>query len=205
MWYQASFAPCAPSYWHPGQPLRLYSFHRLIGCPVGGCPLPRAFEAIAPQCQLALPIHVLSRLQSMRLLYFSLGCPKLCWRKKGHCLYTWGCSSHSAHCPWPMVPTGDDVWTTVHILGMQWLQPKEWLEDVLFYVYTVKFWQVNITWSENKLLFIFSCISQVSLALWSFSIKPSNSPCWTESLEASIHTWYNGWCSIMSNDVVDIR
>lgn len=68
----------------------------------------------------------------MYLLYFSLDCPKLYQRKKGHCVYKWDCSSHSAHSPWTIVPTGGDIWTTVHILGTQWLQPKEWLEEVLF-------------------------------------------------------------------------
>lgn len=105
-----------------------------------------------------------------------------------------------------MVHTGCGIWTAVHILGIQWLQPKECLEDVLFDAHIIKFWWVNITWSEKQIIVhIFLRKLGKTCLCGHLQWNSAATLVFTESLEASIHKWYNGWCSVMSNDVVDVK
>ena len=55
----------------------------------------------------------------------------------------------------------------VHILRMQWLQ-KTWLEDMLFYVYAIKFWMANLMGPENKFLSTFSLLTLGKSCVYGF-------------------------------------
>lgn len=105
--------------------------------------------------------------------------------------------------PLPIVPISCGIgsqrssehWKKSHYRNAVIIAYKGNMGDVLSYVFTLKFYMVNLTWPENKVLFIFPWILSVT-CIAVISMKLSND-FWNGYLEATVHRQQNGRFSVM--------